>query len=39
VKTAAALPELAKVGSPELDLSKLDDLRGTVKLLQDTGVL
>ncbi|MFP2913333.1 iron ABC transporter substrate-binding protein [Pyxidicoccus sp. 3LFB2] len=39
VKSAAALPELSKVGSPELDLSKLDDLRGTVKLLQDTGVL
>ncbi len=39
VKLAAPLPELAKVGSPELDLSKLEDLRGTVKLLQDTGVL
>ncbi|MFY2557441.1 iron ABC transporter substrate-binding protein [Corallococcus terminator] len=39
VKTADALPTLAKVGSPDLDLSKLDDLRGTVKLLQDTGVL
>jgi iron(III) transport system substrate-binding protein len=39
VKTAPALPELAKVGSPEMDLSKLEDLRGTVKLLQDTGVL
>lgn len=39
VKPNAALPELAKVGSPQLDLSKLDDLRGTVKLLQDTGVL
>jgi iron(III) transport system substrate-binding protein len=39
VKQNTALPELAKVGSPQLDLSKLDDLRGTVKLLQDTGVL
>ncbi|MCE9673011.1 iron ABC transporter substrate-binding protein [Myxococcus stipitatus] len=39
VKTADALPALSKVGSPDLDLSKLDDLRGTVKLLQDTGVL
>jgi iron(III) transport system substrate-binding protein len=40
VKTAApGLPELSKVGSPELDLSRLEDLRGTVKLLQDTGVL
>lgn len=39
VKTAQDLPALSKVGSPDLDLSKLDDLRGTVKLLQDTGVL
>ncbi len=39
VKTAEGLPALDKVGSPDLDLSKLDDLRGTVKLLQDTGVL
>ncbi|MCP3102173.1 iron ABC transporter substrate-binding protein [Myxococcus sp. K15C18031901] len=39
VKTAPALLELTKVGSPDLDLSKLDDLRGTVTLLQDTGVL
>ncbi|QSQ11253.1 iron ABC transporter substrate-binding protein [Myxococcus landrumensis] len=39
VKTSASLPALSKVGSPDMDLSKLDDLRGTVKLLQDTGVL
>ncbi|WP_426756839.1 iron ABC transporter substrate-binding protein [Myxococcus sp. Y35] len=39
VKMAEGLPALDKVGSPDLDLSRLDDLRGTVKLLQDTGVL
>ncbi|ATB45199.1 iron ABC transporter substrate-binding protein [Corallococcus macrosporus] len=38
-KLAEGLPPLDKVGSPDLDLSRLDDLRGTVKLLQDTGVL
>ncbi len=30
---------LEEVGSPELDLSKLDDLQGTVQLLQRQGVL
>jgi iron(III) transport system substrate-binding protein len=39
VEAAAALPPLSKVGSPDLDLSKLEDLRGTLKLLQETGVL
>ncbi|HLK99710.1 MAG TPA: iron ABC transporter substrate-binding protein [Myxococcaceae bacterium] len=39
VEASAALPALGKVGSPNLDLSKLEDLRGTLKLLQETGVL
>ncbi len=39
VEANAALPPLSKVGSPNLDLSKLEDLRGTLKLLQETGVL
>ncbi|HVG59321.1 MAG TPA: iron ABC transporter substrate-binding protein [Hyalangium sp.] len=39
VEAAATLPPLSKVGSPDLDLSKLEDLRGTLKLLQETGVL
>jgi iron(III) transport system substrate-binding protein len=39
VEAASALPPLSKVGSPELSLSKLEDLRGTLKLLQEAGVL
>ncbi|MBN1205019.1 MAG: iron ABC transporter substrate-binding protein [Myxococcaceae bacterium] len=39
VEAAPALPALSQVGSPDLDLSKLEDLRGTLKLLQETGVL
>jgi iron(III) transport system substrate-binding protein len=39
VEGPAVLPALSKVGSPDIDLSKLDDLRGTLKLLQETGVL
>ncbi|MDC0710828.1 iron ABC transporter substrate-binding protein [Stigmatella sp. ncwal1] len=39
VTAAPALPALSKVGSPNLDLSKLEDLKGTLKLLQETGVL
>jgi iron(III) transport system substrate-binding protein len=39
VEAAPALPALGQVGSPDLDLSKLEDLRGTLKLLQETGVL
>jgi iron(III) transport system substrate-binding protein len=39
VEASAALPPLTQVGSPNLDLSKLEDLRGTLKLLQETGVL
>ncbi|ADO75241.1 iron ABC transporter substrate-binding protein [Stigmatella aurantiaca] len=39
VAAASALPALSKVGSPDLDLSKLEDLKGTLRLLQETGVL
>ncbi len=39
VKTDARLKPIAEVGSPALDLSKLDDLQGTVRLLQKEGVL
>jgi iron(III) transport system substrate-binding protein len=33
------LPPLAELQSPELDLSNLDDLGGTLELLQETGAL
>jgi iron(III) transport system substrate-binding protein len=33
------LPALADIGSPDLDLSSLADLEGTVRLLQEAGVL
>jgi iron(III) transport system substrate-binding protein len=33
------LPALADIQSPELDLSDLDDLAGTLRLLQDAGIL
>jgi iron(III) transport system substrate-binding protein len=33
------LPTLAELESPEIDLSDLADLEGTLKLLQDTGAL
>jgi iron(III) transport system substrate-binding protein len=39
VAAAASLVPLEKVGSPQLDLSKLEDLQGTLKLLQETEVL
>lgn len=39
VEAAAALPPLSKVGSPPLDLSRLEEQRGTLKLLQEAGVL
>ena len=34
-----ALPPLSEIQTPELDLSKLEDARGTTKLLQDLGIL
>jgi iron(III) transport system substrate-binding protein len=33
------LPALAEIGSPDLDLSDLADLAGTLRLLQEAGVL
>ncbi len=33
------LPPLDRIGGPDIDLNRLNDLQGTVKLLQDTGVL
>ncbi len=34
-----ALPSLGEIGSPELDLSELSDLEGTLELLQEVGIL
>lgn len=34
-----ALPPLADIASPDIDLSDLSDLEGTLQLLQDAGVL
>jgi iron(III) transport system substrate-binding protein len=39
VETAVDLPPLDSIAQPDMDLSDLDDLRGTVQLLEDTGVL
>ncbi|CAN5320818.1 iron ABC transporter substrate-binding protein [soil metagenome] len=39
VDADAALPTLGEIGSPELDLSELSDLEGTLELLQETGIL
>lgn len=39
VKPNPALPALSEIRSPELDLSKLEDLKGTLQLLQDLGIL
>lgn len=39
VATNAALPPLDQIQTPNLDLSQLEDLQGTVELLQDVGVL
>ncbi len=36
--TKSSLP-LSEIQSPEVDLSNLDDLQGTLELLQETGVL
>jgi iron(III) transport system substrate-binding protein len=33
------LVPLSEIQSPNLDLSNLDDLQGTLELLQETGVL
>ena len=39
VETNEDLPPLSEIQSPEIDLSNLDDLGGTLELLQETGVL
>ncbi|MBB6098132.1 iron(III) transport system substrate-binding protein [Deinobacterium chartae] len=39
VRPAADLLPLAQIRTPDMDLSDLDDLKGTVALLQKTGVL
>ncbi len=36
---APQLPELADLDPPEVDLSRLEDLQGTLELLQDVGAL
>jgi iron(III) transport system substrate-binding protein len=39
VPTATNLKSLDKIKSPKVDLSNLNDLQGTLKLLEETGVL
>lgn len=39
VSVDADLPPVADLEPPDIDLSDLDDLRGTIELLQETGVL
>lgn len=39
VEADPALPPLSSIGTPEIDLSDLSDLEGTLELLQDVGVL
>lgn len=39
IEPSAALPALSEIQTPNLDLSKLDDLQGTLKLLEDVGIL
>jgi iron(III) transport system substrate-binding protein len=34
-----ALPELSEIGTPDIDLSDLSDLEGTLQLLQEVGIL
>jgi iron(III) transport system substrate-binding protein len=38
-EASADLPPLSEVAHPDLDLSNLDDLQGTLQLLQDTGAI
>jgi iron(III) transport system substrate-binding protein len=39
VETNAELVPLSEIQTPDIDLSNLDDLEGTLELLQETGVL
>lgn len=39
VEPDPALPPLSEIGTPEIDLSDLADLEGTLRLLQEVGVL
>ncbi len=39
VKTADGVVPLSKIESPDVDLSNLDDLEGTLELLRETGAL
>ncbi len=39
IEIAEGLPPLSEIESPDIDLSNLDDLQGTLELLQETGVL
>jgi iron(III) transport system substrate-binding protein len=39
VEPDAELPALDEIGTPEIDLSDLSDLEGTLQLLQDVGIL
>lgn len=39
VKAEPSLIPLDEIQQPDVDLAKLEDLRGTIKLLQDTGAL
>lgn len=39
IPPAAGLPALAEIESPDLDLTDLADLAGTIRLLQEAGVL
>lgn len=39
VEADDALPPLAEIGTPDIDLSELSDLEGTLELLQEVGIL
>lgn len=39
VQPNAALPALSEIQTPKIDLSKLEDLQGTLQLLTDLGIL
>jgi iron(III) transport system substrate-binding protein len=39
VEPDPALPPLAEIGTPDIDLSDLSDLEGTLQLLQEVGIL